>query len=88
MRREARSAVAAVLAVAAVIVAMLTVGPAAAQPVPNVVTPNSTQRGPDPTIASIEATRGTFATAQMSVAAGNGFGGGVVYYPTDTSQGT
>ncbi len=88
MRREARSAVAAVLAVAAVIVAMLTVGPAAAQPAPNVVTPNSTQRGPDPTIASIEATRGTFATAQMSVAAGNGFGGGVVYYPTDTSQGT
>ena len=46
------------------------------------------ERGPDPTLASIEASRGTFATAQASVAPGNGFNGGVVYYPTDTSQGT
>jgi dienelactone hydrolase len=51
------------------------------------VMPNSTQRGPDPTIQSIEASRGTFATGQLGVAPGNGFGGGVVYYPTDTSQG-
>jgi alpha/beta superfamily hydrolase len=36
----------------------------------------------------VSASRGTFATAQTSVPAGNGFGGGVIYYPTDTSQGT
>jgi pimeloyl-ACP methyl ester carboxylesterase len=49
---------------------------------------NPYQRGPDPTAASIAADHGTFATAQVSVAKGNGFGGGVIYYPTDTSQGT
>ncbi|WP_053720276.1 poly(ethylene terephthalate) hydrolase family protein [Saccharothrix sp. NRRL B-16348] len=49
---------------------------------------NPYQRGPDPTPASVSANRGTFATAQVSVPAGNGFGGGVIYYPTDTSQGT
>ncbi|MFC6084239.1 poly(ethylene terephthalate) hydrolase family protein [Sphaerisporangium aureirubrum] len=46
---------------------------------------NPYQRGPDPTLASVAASRGTFATAQMSVP-GNGFGSGVIYYPTDTSQ--
>ncbi|MGR6917989.1 poly(ethylene terephthalate) hydrolase family protein [[Actinomadura] parvosata] len=46
------------------------------------------QRGPDPTSASVAASRGTFATANVSVPAGNGFGGGVIYYPADTSQGT
>ncbi|WP_158852571.1 poly(ethylene terephthalate) hydrolase family protein [Saccharothrix deserti] len=49
---------------------------------------NPYQRGPDPTPASVSANRGTFATAQISVPAGNGFGGGVIYHPTDTSQGT
>ena len=87
--RAARSAVAAVVAVAAAIAAMLAVAPASAQqPAAGVVTPDSTQRGPDPTIQSVEASRGTFATAQQNVAPGNGFNGGVVYYPTDTSQGT
>src|SRR5579884_2297137 len=88
-----RGAVAAVVAVAAVIAMVFAVGTASAQPTanavtPNAVTPNSTQRGPDPTIQSIEASRGTFATAQQNVAPGNGFNGGVIYYPTDTSQGT
>jgi dienelactone hydrolase len=46
------------------------------------------QRGPDPSIASISANRGTFATAQITLSAGNGFGGGFIYYPTDTSLGT
>ncbi|MEU8167785.1 cellulose binding domain-containing protein [Micromonospora sp. NPDC049004] len=46
------------------------------------------QRGPDPTLASVAATRGPFATTQATVPAGNGFNGGYVYYPTDTSQGT
>ncbi len=46
------------------------------------------ERGPAPTAASIAATTGPFAIASTSVARGNGFGGGVIYYPTDTSQGT
>jgi dienelactone hydrolase len=49
---------------------------------------NPFQRGPDPTTASIEATTGAFATSTTTVARGNGFGGGTIYFPTDTSQGT
>ncbi|WP_305792141.1 cellulose binding domain-containing protein [Micromonospora sp. KC723] len=49
---------------------------------------NPYQRGPDPTAESVRASRGTFATTQVTVPAGNGFGGGVIYHPTDTSQGT
>jgi chitodextrinase/dienelactone hydrolase len=46
------------------------------------------QRGPDPTVTSNAATNGPFATAQVTVPSGNGFGGGFIYYPTDTSLGT
>jgi len=46
------------------------------------------QRGPDPTVASVAATYGPFATAQVNVSPGNGFNGGTIYYPTDTTQGT
>ncbi|RSM50697.1 triacylglycerol lipase [Amycolatopsis balhimycina DSM 5908] len=46
------------------------------------------QRGPDPTLASVAASYGPFATAQAKVPPGNGFNGGYVYYPTDTSLGT
>ncbi|MEU1725989.1 alpha/beta hydrolase family protein [Actinomadura sp. ATCC 39365] len=48
------------------------------------------ERGPDPTSAVLEAARGPFATAELSVSrlSVSGFGGGTVYYPTDTSQGT
>jgi endo-1,4-beta-xylanase len=49
---------------------------------------NPYERGPAPSAASVSANRGTFATAEMSVPSGNGFGGGMIYYPTDTSQGT
>jgi fermentation-respiration switch protein FrsA (DUF1100 family) len=49
---------------------------------------NPYQRGPDPTPASISAPTGPFATASVSVPRGNGFGGGVIYYPTATSEGT
>ncbi|SEF76313.1 Chlorophyllase enzyme [Nonomuraea solani] len=47
-------------------------------------------RGPNPTNAILEASRGPFATAQTSVSSVSvsGFGGGTIYYPTDTSQGT
>ncbi|MEH1167114.1 alpha/beta hydrolase [Micromonospora sp. CPCC 205539] len=48
------------------------------------------ERGPAPTTASIEASRGYFAIAQSTVSAGSvsGFGGGTIYYPTSTAQGT
>lgn len=48
------------------------------------------ERGPDPTEESIEAPRGTFEIGVdvVSRADADGFGGGTVYYPTDTSQGT
>ncbi|NUS07026.1 MAG: alpha/beta hydrolase [Nonomuraea sp.] len=48
------------------------------------------ERGPDPTDSILEASRGPFATSQLSVSSlsVSGFGGGTVYYPTDTSQGT
>jgi predicted dienelactone hydrolase len=51
---------------------------------------NPYERGPAPTTASIEATRGPFATAQTTVSslAARGFGGGTIYYPTSTSEGT
>jgi hypothetical protein len=72
-RRSAGLAVLAVAAVAAMVAALLAVQPASAQSAAG--SPQSvglsTQRGPDPTIQSIEASRGPFATAQMSVAPGN-----------------
>jgi dienelactone hydrolase len=47
------------------------------------------RRGPDPTEASITAPLGSFATASTTVPESvAGFGGGVIHYPTDTSQGT
>ncbi|MGB2566963.1 alpha/beta hydrolase family protein [Micromonospora citrea] len=47
-------------------------------------------KGPAPTDSSIEAAEGPFATARTSVsrASVSGFGGGDIYYPTDTSSGT
>jgi hypothetical protein len=92
-RRSLRLAVAVAAAGAALLAAVFAAGPAVARPAESsasaaAVQATGTQRGPDPTIAMIEATRGPFATAQVSVPSGNGFGGGVVYYPTDTTQGT
>jgi dienelactone hydrolase len=49
---------------------------------------NPNQRGPDPTPASIAAVTGPFATASVTVPRQASFGGGVIYYPTDTGQGT
>jgi predicted dienelactone hydrolase len=48
------------------------------------------ERGPAPTTAILDASRGPFATAQQSVSSlsVSGFGGGVIYYPTSTAEGT
>ncbi|REH26413.1 esterase/PHB depolymerase [Kutzneria buriramensis] len=67
--------------------AVLAARPALAQP-RDTAPGNPYQRGPDPTVAMIEASAGPFATASTSVPAGHGFNGGTVYYPTDTSLGT
>ncbi|MER6194601.1 alpha/beta hydrolase [Streptomyces cyaneofuscatus] len=51
---------------------------------------NPYERGPAPTNASVEASRGSYATSQTSVSslAVSGFGGGTIYYPTSTADGT
>ncbi|MCG8915506.1 alpha/beta hydrolase [Actinokineospora sp. PR83] len=51
---------------------------------------NPYERGPAPTVSSIEASRGSFATATTTVSglSVTGFGGGTIYYPTSTAQGT
>ena len=51
---------------------------------------NPYQRGPNPTASSLTASRGPFATSSTSVSslAASGFGGGRIYYPTTTSEGT
>jgi dienelactone hydrolase len=55
-----------------------------------VVAANPYERGPAPTTATIEASRGSFATASVTVARSSvsGFGGGTIYYPTSTASGT
>ncbi|MFF3417689.1 alpha/beta hydrolase family protein [Streptomyces sp. NPDC002698] len=51
---------------------------------------NPYERGPAPTNASIEASRGSYAVSQTTVSSlsVSGFGGGTVYYPTSTADGT
>lgn len=49
---------------------------------------NPYQRGPAPTWESLAAATGSYATTSAKVPAGNGFGGGTVYYPTSTADGT
>lgn len=51
---------------------------------------NPFERGPAPSEASVTASRGPFAVSQTSVSslAVSGFGGGTIYYPTSTAEGT
>jgi len=66
--------------------AMIGGGVAAAAPA---FAANPFERGPAPTVASIEAARGPFATATVTVSSAvAGFGGGTIYYPTTTTVGT
>ncbi|GIH76775.1 alpha/beta hydrolase family protein [Planobispora longispora] len=48
------------------------------------------ERGPNPTESILAATRGPFSVSDTNVSSllVSGFGGGTIYYPTDTSQGT
>ncbi|GGS00152.1 lipase [Micromonospora fulviviridis] len=72
------------------VAAVLALGGAAAVPAGAQAADNPYERGPAPTNAILEASRGPFATTSYSVSALSvtGFGGGVVYYPTSTSEGT
>jgi alpha-beta hydrolase superfamily lysophospholipase len=75
--------VATILATVAALVGTVTAGAATAN-----AAENPYERGPDPTEASVEAPTGPFAYQRITVPSGNGFGGGTIYAPTDTSQGT
>jgi dienelactone hydrolase len=70
--------------------AALTLAGSAAVAAPAHADTNPYQRGPDPTEASVTAAQGPFATSQVTVPAGSGqgFNDGIIFYPTDTSQGT
>jgi predicted dienelactone hydrolase len=48
------------------------------------------ERGPNPTNASLEASSGPFNTSSQNISSlsVSGFGGGTIYYPTSTSEGT
>lgn len=50
---------------------------------------NPFQRGPEPTLTSVQAEKGPYAVSQVSVAAGSGpgFNRGTIYYPTSTADG-
>jgi dienelactone hydrolase len=82
-RRSVFSAIAALLAMIAMAVTGLAVNTSGAG-----AQTNPFQRGPAPTLASIQATTGPFATQSFTINSGNGFGGGTITAPTDTSQGT
>ncbi|WP_067491212.1 bis(hydroxyethyl) terephthalate hydrolase [Actinomadura hibisca] len=71
-------------------VAALSLGAALLTAAPVQAAANPYERGPAPTEASIEAVRGPFATAQTTVSplSVSGFGGGTIYYPTSTAEGT
>jgi dienelactone hydrolase len=75
--------VAAMLTTAALAVAALVASPTTAG-----AQTNPFQRGPNPTHALLEAANGPFAVQQQTAAAGSGFNGGTIFYPSDTSQGT
>ncbi|MFF6826634.1 alpha/beta hydrolase [Streptomyces longwoodensis] len=83
-RRGARRLAGAAVAIAATVGLTLLGGPGAH------AADNPYERGPAPTTSSIEALRGPYAVSEDSVSslAVTGFGGGTIYYPTSTSDGT
>ncbi|MGC9496008.1 alpha/beta hydrolase family protein [Streptomyces sp. WG7] len=83
--RGTRRRLAGVTAAAAAVVALSTLTSPGAQ-----AADNPYERGPAPTESSIEALRGPYSVADTSVSSlvVTGFGGGTIYYPTSTSDGT
>ncbi|GAB2596158.1 lipase [Streptomyces capparidis] len=83
--RRRRGRLVGTLAAAAAVATMSTTLTSGAQ-----AAENPYERGPDPTTASIEAPRGPYAVSQTTVSSlgVTGFGGGTIYYPTTTADGT
>ncbi|CAM5546798.1 cutinase OS=Streptomyces tendae OX=1932 GN=GUR47_04865 PE=3 SV=1 [Streptomyces tendae] len=83
--RGARRRLAGATAAVAAVVALTTLTGPGAQ-----AADNPYERGPAPTVASIEALRGPYSVSETSVSSLSvtGFGGGTIYYPTSTSDGT
>ncbi|WP_031049747.1 alpha/beta hydrolase family protein [Streptomyces sp. NRRL F-5650] len=83
--RGTRRRLAGLTAAVAAVVALTTLTGPGAQ-----AADNPYERGPAPTEASIEALRGPYSVADTSVSplGVSGFGGGTIYYPTSTSDGT
>ncbi|WP_040406255.1 alpha/beta hydrolase family protein [Amycolatopsis nigrescens] len=79
--RKIKSAIAAVAT-------FVLIGTGLASAGPLTTADNPFQRGPEPTTGSIEAEKGPFAVTQAPVPPGDGFSGGTLTYPNDTSQGT
>ncbi len=75
---------------AGVVLSTALVSGAAVGTTPALAADNPYERGPAPTNASIEASRGSFATTSTTVSrlSVTGFGGGTIYYPTTTTAGT
>lgn len=67
---------------------LLTAAALVATPTATSAATNPYERGPAPTLASLQATRGPYATSQTSVSrlSASGFGGGTIYHPTTTSE--
>ncbi|MGW3910765.1 bis(hydroxyethyl) terephthalate hydrolase [Streptomyces sp. NPDC005070] len=90
--RLVRAGLAVLLAAGGLVAAQATGAQAvvAAQAVSAQAAANPYERGPAPTNASIEASRGSYAvsTTTVSSLSVSGFGGGTVYYPTSTGDGT
>ncbi|MCQ4205825.1 bis(hydroxyethyl) terephthalate hydrolase [Streptomyces longispororuber] len=79
--RLIRTGLAALLAVGGIVASQTLTAQAADNPY---------ERGPAPTVSSIEAARGSYAVSQTTVSSlsVSGFGGGTIYYPTSTADGT
>ncbi|WP_428936194.1 alpha/beta hydrolase family protein [Streptomyces sp. ACT015] len=82
--RRASRLTGAAAAVAAIVALTTLTGPGAH------AAANPYERGPAPSVASIEAARGSYAVSQTTVSSlsVSDFGGGTIYYPTSTSDGT
>ncbi|MFE2637207.1 alpha/beta hydrolase family protein [Streptomyces scopuliridis] len=78
------------LATAALVAALIPGASGAHAAGPAEAADNPYERGPAPTVASIEADRGPYAVSRTPVSpvAVSGFGGGTIYYPTSTADGT
>lgn len=84
--RSVRVSIGGILAVLAMALSSLLAGSGTA----GAQTSNPYQRGPAPTAALLTAASGPFATSSTTVSGAGvtGFGGGRIFYPTSTSEGT